>query len=199
MPDPPQQGFIDNVVIGTVHMHTLRGVKGDVIDLIQTSFTEEEVYDAFSELHVFMNYDPPGKHNTTMERTAVSLYAKELTDLVWKLDKEKAMPRVVVSSHMLVRIPIGKAGLRPSDVVPLSSRMESLEKVVETLSLSLVTFTNKMSTMQALPSTGAGDSVKPGHTGVETAGRAGPPRPVGSVVAGAPAVFLDVPPPAYCS
>ena len=116
MPDPPP-GFIDNVVIGTVHMHVLRGVMGDVIDLIQTSFTEKDVYDALSELHAFMDFDAPGGHHTTMERTAVSLYSKELVELVWKLDKEKVMPRVVVSSHLLVKIPIGKAGLRPSDVV----------------------------------------------------------------------------------
>ena len=97
----------------------------------------------------------PGGHQTTMERTAVSLYAKELTDLVWKLDKEKAMPKVVVSSHLLSKIPIGKAGLRPSEVVPLGTRMDSLEKVVEKLSLSLVTFTEKMTSGQSMQNFGA--------------------------------------------
>ena len=60
MPNPPLQGFIDNVVIGTVHMHALRGVRGDVIDLVQTSFPEKEVFDALSELHSFVNMNPPG-------------------------------------------------------------------------------------------------------------------------------------------
>ena len=92
---PPSVGFIDNVVIGTVHMHALRGVKPDIVDILQTSFPEKEVFDALGELHSFMNMDPPGGHHSTMERTAVSLYAKELTDLVFKLDKEKAMPKVL--------------------------------------------------------------------------------------------------------
>ena len=131
-------------------MHVLRDVIADVIDLIQTIFTEKEVFDALSELHGFMNYDAPGGHNNTMERTALSLYAKELTDLVWKLDSEKALPRVVVSSHLVSKIPVGKSGLRPSDVVPISTRMDSLEKVVEKLSLSLVTFTDKMAAGQPL-------------------------------------------------
>ena len=89
------------------------------------------MHDALSELHAFMDFDPPGGHHTTMERTAVSLYAKELVELVWKLDKDKLIPKVVVSSHLLVKIHIGKSGLRPSDVVPLDSRMDSLEKVAE--------------------------------------------------------------------
>ena len=114
MPNPP--GFIDNVVIGTVHMHVLRGVKGDVIDLIQTSFTEKDVYDALSELHAFMDFDAPGGHHTTMERTAVSLYSKLLVELVWKLDKEKVMISKYCyywsSSWMLVSIAIiGQAPL----------------------------------------------------------------------------------------
>jgi hypothetical protein len=78
------------------------------------------------------------------------LYAKELIDLVWKLDSEKALARVVVSSHLLSKIPVGKAGLRPSDVVPISTRMDSPEKVVEKLSLSLVTFTDKLAAGQPL-------------------------------------------------
>ena len=145
---PTMMGFIDNVVIETVHMHVLRGVKTDIIDLVQTSFAEHEVFDALSELHSFMNMDPPGGHHNTMERTAVSLYAKELTDMVFKLDKEKALPKVVVSSHMLSKIPVGKGGLRPSDVIPLGTRLETLEKVVEKLSLSLGSFTDKCSSEQ---------------------------------------------------
>ena len=101
-----------------------------------------------------MDFDVPGGHHTTMERTAVSLYAKELVDMVWKLDKENVMPKVVVSSHLLVKIPVGKAGLRPSDVVPISSRMDSLEKVVEKLSLSLISFTDKMSSGHSQQNTG---------------------------------------------
>ena len=187
MPDPPP-GFIDNVVIGTVHMHVLRGVKGDVTDLIQTSFTEKEVYDALSELHAFIDFDAPGGHHTTMERTAVSLYSKELVELVWKLDKEKVMPRVVVSSHLLVKIPIGKSGLRPSDVVPLSSRMDSLEKVVEKLSLSLITFTDKMSSVH--PSGGAVKATFVGAAGGHGQVLSGNVNGQG---AGPPAVSLEVP------
>ena len=59
MADPHPSGFIDNHVIGTVHMHCLRGVKSDIIDLVQSSFNEKDVYADLCEIHTFMNYEKP--------------------------------------------------------------------------------------------------------------------------------------------
>ena len=122
-------GIIDSVVLGTVHMHTKRGAAIDIIELVVSSFTEEEILTAKTELIEHVGMVVPGGHNDTAERTAAWLYAKELVALVSELDKSKRLPKVVVSSDQLVRIPIGKMGLSPSEAVPISSRMNELRKL----------------------------------------------------------------------
>ena len=62
------------------------------------------------------------------------------------------MPKVVVSSTSVSKIPVGKAGLRPNEVMPLSIRMESDEKVLEKLSLAMVSFTEKFSNARVVQS-----------------------------------------------
>ena len=81
-----------------------------------------------------------GGHVDTVERTAASLYAKELVELVSKLDMEGKMPKIVVCSDQLARIPVGKSSLATADVVPISSRMSDLENIVNKLSDSFEKF-----------------------------------------------------------
>lgn len=128
-----QPGVIDSVVIGTVHMHIKKGVASELVDLVVTSFTQEEILNAKSELIDFMGMAPQGGHNDTAERSAVSLYTKELVAIVQELDKDNRMPKVVVSSDQLAQIPLGKKGLSPSEAVPISSRMNDLEDTVKRL------------------------------------------------------------------
>ena len=124
---------IDSVVLGTVHMHIKRGTSVDILDLLVTSFTEEEILAAKTELIEMMSLVVPSGHRDTAERTAASLYSKELVTLVQELDKDNRLPKVVVSSDHLVRIPLGKVGLSPSDAVPISARMNDLEDTVKKL------------------------------------------------------------------
>ena len=88
---------------------------------------------AKTELIELVGMMVPGGHIDTAERSAGFLYARELVTLVEELDKENRMPRVVVSSDQLARIPFGKKGLSPSDAVPISSRMNDLEDTVKKL------------------------------------------------------------------
>jgi hypothetical protein len=92
-----QPGVIDSVVIGTVHMHIKKGVTSELLDLVVTSFTQEDILNAKSELIDFMGMTPQGGHNDTAERSAASLYTKELVAIVQELDKDNRMPKVVVS------------------------------------------------------------------------------------------------------
>ena len=82
---------------------------------------------------------PPG-HRDTAERSAASLYAKELVALVQELDKSDKLPKLVVSSDQLYRVPMGKRGLSSSDVVPISARMNDLEGIVKKLCKSFEKF-----------------------------------------------------------
>ena len=114
-------------------MHVKRDLASDAVDLIVTSFTEEDILAAKTELIELVGMMVPGGHIDTAERSAGFLYARELVTLVEELDKENRMPRVVVSSDQLARIPFGKKGLSPSDAVPISSRMNDLEDTVKKL------------------------------------------------------------------
>ena len=97
------------------------------------SFTEEEILAAKTELTEFVGMVVPSGHRDTVERTAAYLYAKELIALVEELDKGNRLPKIVVCSDQLVRIPLGKKGLSPSDTVPISARMNDLEETVKKL------------------------------------------------------------------
>ena len=101
----PGAGLLDSFVPGTVHMNIKKGVSPEIIDLLVSSFTEEEILGAKTELIEFMGMGVPGGHHDTAERTAAYLYARELITLVYELDKENRMPKVVVSSDKLVRVP----------------------------------------------------------------------------------------------
>ena len=103
-----------------------------------------------------------------MERTAASLYAKELVEMLSALDKEGKMPKIVVSSDQLARIPIGKGSLAPGDVVPISSRMGDLENIVIKLSQSFEQFKK--------------DSLRPSFGGARA--RINSTGPMGASVAG---------------
>ena len=130
---PGTQGFIDSVLLGTVHMNIKNGATSDIIDTVVASFTEAEILSAKTELIQFLGMVVPSGHNDTAERTAAFLYTKELVSLVQELDKDNRMPRVVVSSDQLNRIPLGKKGLSPTEAVPISARMNDLEDTVRKL------------------------------------------------------------------
>ena len=139
---PGANGILDNVVLGTVHMHVKRGVSPDIIDLVVTSFPEKDIVEARNELTDCLGMVEMGGHRDTPERSAASLYAKELVALVHELDRDKRLPKVVVSSDQLARIPIGKVGLTPVEAVPISARMNNLEDTVKKLCESFEKFKN---------------------------------------------------------
>ena len=124
---------LECVVVATVHMNIKTGVSTEIIELIVTSFTEKEILDAKTELLKKMGMDVPGGHRDTRERTAAYLYAKELVVLVHELDNASRLPKVVVSSDQLGRIPLGKKGISPAESVPISARMNDLENTVKKL------------------------------------------------------------------
>ena len=131
---------LESVVVASVHMNIKTGVSTEIIELIVTSFTEKEILDAKTELLNKMGMNVPGGHRDTSERTAAYLYAKELVALVHELDNADRLPKVVVSSDQLGRVPLGKKGLSPAESIPISARMNDLENTVKKLCESFEKF-----------------------------------------------------------
>ena len=154
---PGSPGVLENVVLGTVHMNIKKGSSTEIIDLIVTSFLEEEILSAKTELIKSLGMTVPAGHRDTAERTAASLYAKELVALVHQLDHDNKMPKVVVSSDQLGRVPFGKNGLLPSEAVPISARMNNLEDTVKKLCESFEKFKvdNQTKTFASIAASGA--------------------------------------------
>ena len=92
-----------------------------------SSVNEKEILGAKTELIEFMGMGVPGGHHDTAERTAAYLYARELIKLVYELDKDNRMPKVVVSSDQLAKVPFGKIGMTAGEAVPIGARMNDLE------------------------------------------------------------------------
>ena len=75
-----------------------------------------------------------------MNRTAAKVYAHEVVELVYDLDKEGKMPKIVVASEQLAKVTLVKGALKPSDVAPINARMEDLENIVKKLADSFDNF-----------------------------------------------------------
>ena len=46
MPPPLPEGYLDDVVLATIHCHVLRNVRMEIPDLIGKTFAEEEIKEA---------------------------------------------------------------------------------------------------------------------------------------------------------
>jgi hypothetical protein len=70
-----------------------------------------------------------------MNGPAIEQTAKEIVDVVFDLDKRSDWPRFILSSRDLCQVPI--TATSNSDVVPLGSRLDEIEKTVGKLVKSL--------------------------------------------------------------
>ena len=127
-------------MLGVVHMHVLRGVKDEVGDLITGNFKEDDIREARDQLLQAAQCSQKGGHKDTENRTAAKVYAQEVIDLVYQLDKDGKMPKIVVAAEHLAKVALVKGALKPGDAAPITARMEDLESVVLKLAASFETF-----------------------------------------------------------
>ena len=120
---------IDDWVLSTVHMWVMRLSKAETRRLIEANIPFERVYEAFVKLsEEAQGVTKPVKHTGGRAGTAIEQTAKEIVDVIYDLDKRADCPRFILSSRELSQIP--GTSISNSDVVPLGSRMEELEKTV---------------------------------------------------------------------
>ena len=135
-------GFIENPVLATVHMHWLQSVKPDIPKLVSEHFLEEEIKEARKKLIEYLGKsgDYPGGRQDTDNRSAVIACVQDIMAMFQSSDMDGTILDIVVSSKDLKRIPSARIGLDPSEVIPLSSRMGDIEKVVKDLVKSFESF-----------------------------------------------------------
>ena len=68
--------FLEDVALGVVHMHILRGVKNKIVDMITDKFKEEEIQEARDMLTEQVQVEKMGGHKTTDNRSAAKVYAQ---------------------------------------------------------------------------------------------------------------------------
>ena len=123
-------GDINNVVLGTVHMYLDKGTMGDVVEIIESNFDENELREAVVKLHEAIGEASPGSRQTSSTRTAVHAYACDIHEKVSALVAQNKLPVIVVSSDQLARIPMSKKKMDNSDV---NSRLETLETMMKSV------------------------------------------------------------------
>ena len=106
--------------------------KAKVVDLIQKHFNASQVLFVLKELADHAGLDEPGRHVNNQNRTALSLYADEIVDMVSEVSNmlPHKLPDYLVPAHSLHLLPV--VSLTESEV-SLSVRMEKLEKAVQAL------------------------------------------------------------------
>ena len=82
MPPPLPEGYLDNVILATIHCHILWNVRMEIPDLIGNNFSEEKINEARDQLVMFLKRPAMKGHNTTIGRTAAVAFAEDIVKLM---------------------------------------------------------------------------------------------------------------------
>ena len=122
--------IVRNPLMATITMWHGKYPKTKVMDLIQKHFHSAEVFQAMEELHDLCGLEKPPRHQTSLNRTAFSVYAEELCSTISDITSKNKYPDYVVPANKLNTIPMETMS---ETEVGLSVRMEKLEKAVQEL------------------------------------------------------------------
>ena len=129
---------IENIVLASVHMWIRRHHRKDIVELTLEHFPDFEIYHAMCLIAEYFGEEMPAKRRSSSERTAGDVYARELVDLVMKLDHDGQLPPILVSSRLLAVVPVGT--MSDKDNIALGTRMNTLEKSIKVLNESIANF-----------------------------------------------------------
>ena len=119
-----------DLVLGCVQSWLNRFGRDDIIKMVCDNFIDTEIFNASKCLCESLGMDPPKKRFNTKKQSAVKVWAGEMYDTMMKDDYVEKLPEFVVSSQELQRVPLALMS-GANDIVPICSRMNTLEKKVE--------------------------------------------------------------------
>ena len=200
--NPVTQPVLEDPLLAVANWWVGRHSRVEVLDLLTRHFLPVDMLMAHQELARVCQMDPPGIHKSSANRPAADAYAIDLYNNLFQLSHEKRLPRLMVCSDNLGKVPLGALSI--SDERSVSARLERLEESVLKVTSVMEKVCNNMTPNVAsvpLPrglSDTAPAAPQPGHVpAVDQPGHVPPTFPVGGngqqVFAAQPAPVL-VPP-----
>ena len=126
--DPGPPALLENLLLAVASWWVGRHSRAEVLDLMTRHFLPVDMYQAHQELAKVCTELSPGTHKNSQTRTAGEAYAIDLYNNLLQLGNDKKLPRLVVSSDDLGKVPFG--ALSVSNERSVSARLESLESCV---------------------------------------------------------------------
>ena len=128
-----------NLVLGCVQSWLGRYARDDIVKLVSDNFLDKEIFDGLKVLSESLSLDAPKQRHNTKKQVAVKVWASEMYDIMIKEDYIDKLPEFVVSSQELQRVPLALLS-GANDVVPVCSKMNTLEKKMEELVDTMMKF-----------------------------------------------------------
>ena len=133
--DPGQPAVLENMLLAVASWWVGKHNRAEVLDLLTRNFLPVDMYEAHRELAGVCKELSPGTHKNSQSRTAGEAYAIDLYNNLLQLSNEKKLPRLLLSSDDLGKVPLGS--LSVSSERSVSARLESLEGCVSKMTSSL--------------------------------------------------------------
>ena len=142
--NPP---VLENLLLAVASWWTGRHHRAEVLDLLTRHYLPVDMYEAHKELARVCPGVIAGPHKNNQTRTAGEAYAIDLHNSLLQLSNEKRLPKLVVSSDDLGKVPFGALSVNSERSV--SARLESLESCVISMTSTLEKVTASLASKKA--------------------------------------------------
>ena len=139
---PP--AVLENLLLAVASWWVGRHNRAEVLDLLTRHYLPVDMYQAHLELAQVCPQLSPGTHKNSQTRTAGEAYAIDLYNNLLQLSNEKKLPRLLLSSDDLGKVPLG--ALSVSNERSVSARLESLESCVSKVTIAMEKMCAKIGT-----------------------------------------------------
>ena len=127
--DDPGPPLLENLPLAVASWWVGRHSRSEVLDLMTRHYLPVDLFEAHLELARVCQLEPPGRRQNSTTRSAGEAYAIDLYNNLYKLSSEKKLPRLVLCSDDLGKVPLG--ALHISDERSVNARLESLEESIK--------------------------------------------------------------------
>ena len=137
---------LEDMLLAVTSWWVGRYTRTEALDLMTRHYMPLDMYVANQALAEACHLTPPGTHRNSINRTAGESYAIDLFNNLYQLGQEKKLPRLVLCSDDLGKVPLG--ALNVKDEISVSARLETLETSVS----KITSVVENMTAVLAAPS-----------------------------------------------